>query len=200
MDAHDSNASARPGRPLRTLTLSVAALIAATAVAGCGGDPEGYNEADVAFASNMSQHHAQTVELVNLPLRHDVAHEDVGWTDEARTRRFHELKSFARMLRSWDQPVPETGLEHSDEGKHLVLDTRIPGILSPRRVRTLERATDGTFTQAWLEDMIRHEQGAVKMSEAEIADGQNAVAVEMAGKDKAAHAALVAELQRLADS
>lgn len=200
MRAHPSSPRARGRRPLGAAVLAVPGVVAAAALAGCGADPDGFNDADVTFASDMTQHHAQTVQLVNLPLRHDVASEDAAWTDDARARRFAELKSFAGLLRSWGEDVPDTGLEHSDEGKHLTFDAEIPGVLTDEEMHTLQQGADGAFTKVWLEALIRHEQGAVAMAEAEIADGQNAEAVEMARKDKAKHAALVAELQRLAGS
>lgn len=191
----------RLGRGIRTAVLATcSALAAATVVAGCGADPNGFNDADVKFAADMTQHHAQTVQLVNLPLRHRVPTADGMWTDSARTRLFTELEVLERLLRSWRQPVPETGLDHSDEGKHITFDARIPGVLTGRQMQALERAPDRAFTRMWLQQLIRHERAAVRMAADEVADGQNAKAVAIARKDKAAHAALVAKLEQLSRS
>ena len=192
---------ASPGRRLRSAAVATFLVLAAgTVVAGCGGDPNGFNDADVTFASDMTQHHAQTVQLVNLPLQHRVPSGDVAWTDSARARRFTELQAFANLLRSWGEKVPDTGLDHSDEGKHATFDAGIPGVLAGKRMHALERASDREFTRTWLRELIRHEQAAVRMAAAEVADGQNAKAVAMARKDKREHAALVSQLQRLAGS
>lgn len=188
------------GRRWRAAVIAFGALAAGTGLAGCGGDPNGFNEADVTFAADMTQHHAQTVQLVNLPLRHRVPSRDTAWTDPVRTQRFTELQAFARLLRAWGHKVPDTGLEHSDEGKHVSLDPRIPGVLNEQQMHALERGSDAAFARSWLREVIRHEEGAVRMAAAEVADGQNAQAVAMARRDRAAHAALVAELQRLARS
>lgn len=191
----------RPGRRLRSVAVATfAAMAAGTALAGCGGDHSGFNDADVRFASDMTQHHAQTVQLVNLPLRHRVPTQDVSWTDSARARRFRELQAYARLLRSWQEKVPDTGLEHSDEGKHVTFDARIPGVLTETQMRALERSTDQEFTRLWLRQLIRHERAAVRMAAAEVADGQNARAVALARKDERVHGALVTRLRRLAGS
>lgn len=190
----------RSERRLRAAVAALGTLTAGTVLAGCGGEPNAFNDADVTFASDMTQHHAQTVQLVNLPLQHRVRSGDAAWTDSARARRFTELQTLAGLLRSWGQKVPETGLDHSDEGKHVSFDARIPGVLTEQQMHALERATDTAFTRVWLRDLIRHEQGAVRIAAAEVAQGQNAKTIAMAGKDKAAHARLVAELQRLAGS
>lgn len=192
---------ASPGRWLRSAAVATFGVLAAgTVVTGCGGDPTGFNDADVRFASDMTQHHAQTVQLVNLPLRHRVPSQEVSWTDSARARRFTELQAFAKLLRSWGQKVPDTGLDHSDEGKHISFDARIPGVLAGKQMHALERARDREFTRTWLRELIQHEQGAVRIATAEVADGQNAKAVAMARKDRREHAALVSELQPLAGS
>jgi uncharacterized protein (DUF305 family) len=175
-------------------------LAAATVLAGCGADPNGFNDADVRFAADMTQHHAQTVRLVNLPLRHRVPTADGMWTDAARTRLFSELQVLERLLRSWGEKVPETGLDHSDEGKHITFDAAIPGVLTGQEMQALEQAPDRAFTRVWLQQLIRHERAAVRMAADEVADGQNAKAVALARRDKAAHAALVAKLEQLARS
>ena len=191
----------RPGRRLRSAAVAAfGALAAGTALAGCGGDPSGFNDADVTFASDMTQHHAQTVQLVNLPLRHRVPSQDASWTDSARARRFTELQAYAKLLRSWKEKVPDTGLDHSDEGKHVTFDAGIPGVLTETQMHALERSTDQEFTRLWLRQLIRHEQAAVRMAAAEVADGQNAKAVALARKDEGMHAALVTQLRRLAGS
>ena len=174
--------------------------LAASGLAGCSeddsaSDATGVNDADVAYVSSVVAHHAQSVQLLNLSLRQL----DAGgfWVDTARMRRLRELHAGERMLRSWHEKVPETGLDHADEGKHLVFDTGIPGVLAATKVRAIEREKGAGFVRAWLGALLKHELGAVQLAETEIADGQNGKTVAIAEKDRAAHAAQVDRLRRM---
>jgi uncharacterized protein (DUF305 family) len=67
-------------------------------------------------------------------------------------------------------------------------------------MRALENASDAAFVRAWLQGLIAHEQGAVRMAATEVAQGQNSKAVALARQDEDAHTALLARLRRLAES
>ena len=188
----------------RCAAAGAAAALAASALAGCsdsGGDPKGVNDADVTYASSVVVHHAQSVQLLNLrPDQGDAGAAMGMWVDTARTHRLRELRASERLLRSWDRKVPETGLQHSDEGKHIEFDSDVLGVLTHAQVRAIERETGSAFTHAWLNGLIDHELGAVRLAEAEMADGQNAETVAIAEKDRAAHAAQVDRLRRMLES
>lgn len=189
----------------RALTTALAALaalaLAASSLTGCAGDPNGFNDADAAYASHAVAHHAQTVQLLNLSLRHLGENQATGpWVDTARTSRLQELDDLERLLRGWDRRVPETGLQHSDEGKHVEFDSRIPGVLTAAQVHAMEQAKGAAFTRMWLRGLLTHERGAVRLAETEIADGQNAETVALAEKDKVRHEAQVHQLERLLSS
>ena len=189
----------------RCAVAGAVAALAASGLAGCSddstGDPDVVNDADVTYASSVVVHHAQSVQLLNLRPDQGDAGAAVGmWVDTARTHRLRELRASERLLRSWDRKVPETGLQHSDEGKHVEFDSDVPGVLTHAQVRAIEEETGSAFTHAWLNGLIDHELGAVRLAEAEIADGQNAETVAMAEKDRAAHAAQAERLRRMLDS
>jgi uncharacterized protein (DUF305 family) len=165
---------------------------------GCGGDPNGHNEADVEFASDVAAHHAQTVHLVNLTLgRPSVGGGVSRLADQARMRRLTEIDDVSRWLTSWNQKVPETGLEHRDEGKHVAFDASIPGVLTSAQTKALASHAGPGFRAAWLDRLIAHERGAIEIASAEVEQGQNARAVAFAKKDRAAHRAQLADLKRL---
>lgn len=178
-----------------------AVALTASALAGCsqdpGEDPTGVNDADVTYVSSVVAHHAQSIQLLNLRPQQPADLQVGLWVDSARMRRLHELHVTERMLRGWDRPVPETGLDHSDEGKHIEFDTDIAGVLPHARVRTIEAAKGDAFNRSWLSALLEHELGAVRLAEAEIAAGQNAETVALAEKDRAAHAAQAERLRRM---
>jgi uncharacterized protein (DUF305 family) len=154
------------------------------AMTGCSGDSgEGFNEADVSFATDMTQHHAQALQMANLTVgRSDLDVEVQKLADEIRTAQLPEIATMGRWLKKWDQPVPTTGLEHSDEGHHVELDTDMPGMMSNEQMSSLERATGPEFRRMWLRMMIEHHQGALTMAENEVREGEHPAAVQMAGE------------------
>ena len=170
--------------------------------AGCGSDeqadPAGFNQPDAAFATQMAQHHAQTMQLVNLPETRALPASAWAWTEGVRTRRLKELHTLTRLLRSWDQPVPETGMQHADEGKHVQFDTAIAGIAPERDIHALSRLRGVQLRDKWLQLLIEHERGAVELADNEVARGQNAEALEFARADRDRHATLITQLQELA--
>ena len=188
------------GRPITAATLLLTALVA-TAAAGCGSqdqpDPGGTNSADVSFASDMAQHHAQTVQLVNLAVTRTLPTSQWAWTEAARTRHIAELRTLTRELRAWGEPVPETGMQHADEGKHVAFDTSIPGVVGETEVHALDDLRGGLLARRWLQLMIRHEQGAVELARTEVDSGQNAAAVAYARDDLGRHRKLINRLERL---
>jgi uncharacterized protein (DUF305 family) len=194
-----------PGRSLRTgrrtprgLVAAAAAALAVGAVSGCGSDPQAVNDADATFAAHQVTHHAQTVHLLNLSLgRKAVRSEAALLADETRADHLNEIGTLSRWLRRHDLPVPDTGLTHAEEGRHVEFDTSVPGVLGPQDVAALEGSSNKTFERVWLAALIVHEQGAVRVAENEIQNGQNATTVAFAKRDKAAHAQRLARLRRL---
>jgi uncharacterized protein (DUF305 family) len=181
----------------RVVVLCATAAVV-VALASCGADAAGHNQADTDYAGDLVAQHAQTVHLLNLSVGRPAVSAEAGlMADAARTRHLNELATGSRMLRRWSEEVPETGLEHSDEGRHVQFDTSIPGVLSGQRIEALENKDGPTFERQWLRDLIVHEKGAIKLAATEAEDGQNANAVEFAKRDKAAHESSLRRLRGL---
>ncbi|NUR06044.1 MAG: DUF305 domain-containing protein [Nocardioidaceae bacterium] len=178
----------------RAATALAAAVGLTIGLSGCGSDP---NETDTSWAKDVTEHHAQTVQLINLPLARPVPQAAVAWTDRARERRVTELAQVERMLDGWQEKVPETGLDHADEGKHVTFDPSIPGVLDAADVERVTALRGRAFVDAWLRRLIAHEQGAVTLAQREIDDGANAEAVAFAKQDMEVHQRQVAQLQSL---
>jgi uncharacterized protein (DUF305 family) len=189
-----------PGVQARAAGLLLTALFALAAT-GCGNeeaaDPDAPNATDVAFAADMTQHHAQTMQLVNLAVTRTLPVHQWAWTEGVRTRRVAELRRLTDQLRAWGQPVPETGMQHADEGKHLAFDTGIPGVAGPAEMHALDELRGAALARAWLTLMIEHERGAVELAQHEVDSGQQASAVEYARDDRERHRRLVRQLERL---
>ena len=176
-------------RYTRALAAVAAALM--LTVAGCSSSSEpsssgkGYNDADVDFASDMIQHHAQALEMVDLTLGRDLDPQVVELTDQIRAAQTPEIETMADWLVSWDKPVPETSRDHAnahaeDHGASAEMDADMPGMMSADEMEALEKASGAEFQTMWLEMMIDHHEGAVEMAEAEVKDGENSKATRLA--------------------
>jgi uncharacterized protein (DUF305 family) len=188
------------GRLARWRWAQVSVSAAALILSGCSTAERrapGISNADVAFAAGMTQHHAQTMQLVNLAQVRSLPVRQWAWTDSVRRRQLSEITRLTRMLRHWDRSVPETGLQHADEGKHLRFDTTVPGVLVDDQIEALHRLRGRELAQQWLGLLITHEEGAVRIADTEVSEGADADAVGFARDDRARHAAVLVHLRAL---
>ena len=189
----------------RALAATAAALT--LTLAGCSSSESsaggsGHNDTDIAFASDMIQHHAQALEMVDLTLGRELDPEVVTLTEEIRAAQAPEIEKMADWLEDWDQPVPETSRDHAnahaeDHGESAELDTDMPGMMSAGEMDALENASAAEFQTMWLEMMIEHHEGAVEMAETEVAEGENAKAVSLAEEIIDAQEAEISTMQDL---
>jgi uncharacterized protein (DUF305 family) len=185
----------RPARFLGTLALGLALTLTA-----CGEDEPtndtstqvsetDHNEADVAFATDMIQHHAQALAMVDLTAGRPLDPEVRQLAEEIREAQGPEIETMSDWLQEWDEEVPATIRDHSNAGHDMEgmgdsmngSDSDMPGMMSGDDFDELENAPDADFQTKWLEMMIEHHEGAVEMAQDEQADGQYRPAVDLAG-------------------
>ena len=178
---------------------ATAAFAAALAlVAGCGSDPDEYNDADVAYATDVTAHHAQTLQVLDLSLGREQLDPELGMlAEETRKRLFAEVEVTQNWLKDNDQPVPKTALQHTHDDEQ-TYDTSIPGMLSAEQLHDLETAGDRAFHSVWLDALITQEEGAVELAQAAVDDAQNSDLAKAAEADLAHHQDQLATLEDLA--
>ena len=188
----------------RTLGGGLLAVVLALGAAGCGGE-EGHaghdgaaevsatdhSEADVAFASDMLQHHAQALSMVDLTLDRPLDPEVQDLAEQVRAAQAPEIETFTDWLTEWGEEVPETMRDHANAGhghgggdlaeSMEGMDTDMPGMMSAEEMTALQDAPDAEFQDLWLEMMIEHHEGAVAMAEEHQEAGRYQPAVELAG-------------------
>jgi uncharacterized protein (DUF305 family) len=187
-----------PAGTARRAAALAAAIAGLAVVAGCGSDPHAYNDADITYATDVTSHHAQTLQVLDLSLGRQTLDPDLGaLADETRQRLFAEVDVTQKWLRDNDQPVPKTALQHthSDEKTY---DTTIPGVLTEDRLHRLENTSDRTFQAAWLDALITQEEGAVELARAAVDEARNAAIAKAAEADLEHHQEQLARLQELA--
>lgn len=185
----------RTTRALSALTLTAALALTAAA---CGNDDAStgtasevstteHNDADVEFASNMLQHHAQALAMVDLTIDRPLDPEVLQLAEQIRDAQAPEIETFTDWLSDWDEEVPETVRDHSNAGHDMddmgdsMNDENMPGMMTSDDMGALEDASDAEFQTMWLEMMIEHHEGAVEMAKAEQGDGQFKPAIDVAG-------------------
>lgn len=153
-----------PGQASRTLEGREASRIA----------DNRYSADDVKFMQDMILHHAQAVEMAALV------------ADRTNTRAVRDVSSRIdasqadeiKFMRDWlrergeTEPTPThgpamTGMDHSDHGGQAVTDhsahAGMPGMATAAQMAALAAASGPAFDRQFLERMIAHHEGAVKM-------------------------------------
>ncbi|MDP9823264.1 DUF305 domain-containing protein [Nocardioides massiliensis] len=165
-------------------------------------EDEDFNQADVDFATEMIQHHAQALSMVDLIEGKDVSPELATLAEQIRMAQGPEIETLAGWLRDWSQPIPETTRDHAnahgDGG--MEMDSDMPGMMSAEDMDSLESAEGAEFERMWLEMMIEHHEGAVEMAETEKEDGKFPDAVELADTIITGQAAEIDEMKSMLGS
>lgn len=194
-------------------------LLAATtllALGACGDDgddgpehavrtaPNGaeFNDADSEFATDMIQHHAQALAMVDLTLGRRLDPEVRRLAEDIRMAQAPEIAQLTGWLTDWDRPVPETVRDHANAhgDGHGAIDEDMPGMMSAEDMSALEAARGEEFRRLWLEMMVEHHQGAVEMARTEQDEGHFGPAVDLAEEIESAQEREIATMEELLGS
>lgn len=204
-----------PAGPLAARALgALAATLALTLTAtGCSNDAADsppkvstteHNAADVAFASDMIQHHAQALAMVDLAAQRPLRPEVQELTEAIRDAQGPEIETMSDWLTDWDEDVPETIRDHANAGHDMGdmegTDGDMPGMMTADDLSELEAASDADFEAMWLEMMVEHHEGAVEMAEVEQSEGQFAGARDLADDIVDSQTAEIATMEDLLGS
>src|SRR5580698_6483526 len=139
-----------PGKPDK--------ILAPGTVAGTG--QQGPTDADVKFMQGMIMHHNQAVEMVALMPGRTKNPKLVALGQRISISQTDEMKFMKRWLTYRDKPLMEmgdmTGMSHMDM-------PLMPGMLTPKQMAALRKATGPKFYQLFLTGMIQHHGGALTM-------------------------------------
>jgi len=142
----------------------LAVLLGATAPAGLAGQgmPAAPAEPDVAFMSGMIGHHAQAVLIAGWAQSHGASPTLQTYCRKVVVSQRDEINLMTRWLEDHHQPRPDSTLMYgrSMPGMGAML---MPGMLTAAELARLDSARGPDWDRLFLEDMIRHHQGAVTM-------------------------------------
>ncbi|MGG5753496.1 DUF305 domain-containing protein [Zafaria sp. Z1313] len=173
------------------LIRALPAVLFALLIAGCSAGPSadaGHNDADVAFAQMMIPHHEQAIEMSETVLGKDGLDPRIReLAVDIKAAQGPEIGQLKAMLGRWGEP--EEG--HAGHGGHM------DGMMTPGQLAELGSADAAAAGPLFLEQMIAHHEGAVEMARAQLDDGRDPEALELAGKvieDQESEIALMEEL------
>ena len=138
------------------------------------GEPAAYNADDVSFATHMVPHHQQAIELSALVPDRSTNPEVLELAKIIQAAQEPEIATMKAFLVQWNEN-PDTATGH--EGHDM---SGMQGMVDPATMARLESLKGPEFDKLWLDSMIGHHQGAIEMAKAELANGENVDAKNLA--------------------
>ncbi|MGP4047260.1 DUF305 domain-containing protein [Streptomyces sp. 2A115] len=205
-------------RFIRRTALAAATATAALVLSACGGgghdmgsmgsDSESdspsatapaktgdYNDADVAFATEMILHHRQAVDMAEMADSRASSKEVKDLATKIKGAQDPEIKTMSGWLKSWGEDVPAdmSGMEGHDMGDM----SSMPGMMSTEDMDKMEKASGAEFDKMFLEMMVEHHEGAVKMAKTEKANGEHGPATKLADDVITAQTAEIEQMNKM---
>lgn len=183
---------------MRKTLLAAAVAALTTAILGAcstgdpGDPPDGVNEADVSFATEMIPHHRQATEMAALAPDRSDDPAVLDLAERIEAAQAPEIDLMTGWLDDW--AGDDRGSEMSGS-----MDS-MPGMMSADQLTTLEASTGEAFDQMFLTMMVEHHEGAIEMARAEQTDGDFDDAVALAETIQREQAAEIDQMRAILGS
>ena len=125
-----------------------------------------YTAADVRFMQGMIGHHAQALVMTALIAERTTRADIRALGKRIEVSQKDEIKMMQQWLRDRHQTVPNPDAQHAhhmDMPGMTMSDTLMPGMLTADQLADLAKTRGTDFDKLFLEDMIRHHEGALSM-------------------------------------
>lgn len=149
-------------RSLPTLTFLAGCLGSAPLRGQGSAVPSGPSAADVAFMSGMIGHHAQAVLMAGWAESHGASPTLQTYCRKVVVSQRDEIGLMKRWLEDHHEPLPDSTLMYG-RGMAGMGPMLMPGMLTAAELAHLDSARGADWDHLFLEDMIRHHQGAITM-------------------------------------
>jgi uncharacterized protein (DUF305 family) len=172
--------------------------------------PAGFNDEDVAFATNMIPHHQQAVEMAALVPDRSTNPAVIKLATDISAAQGPEIETMKVFLVQWKEgsdtnpespetPVsPENPDSPDSHGGHGGMDAmEMQGMIDAAAIARLASLKGAEFDQLWLQSMISHHEGAIEMANAEIAGGANVDAKKLAQQIVAAQQGEISQMKQM---
>ena len=113
-----------------------------------------FTKADVAFMQGMIAHHAQAIVMSRMAESHGANPQVLKLSNKIDQSQVPEIRIMQGWLQRNHQFVPDTSSWHN---------MMMSGMLTPEQLKELDAARGVDFDRAYLEMMIQHHAGALRM-------------------------------------
>jgi uncharacterized protein (DUF305 family) len=148
-----------------------------TASATAGQQPAAFNDADVSFVTDMIPHHQQAVAMSALVPDRSTDPAVLKLAADISAEQGPEIETMKAFLVQWKGG---SGTAPESDGHSGMEGMQMPGMVDDGTMSRLESLKGAEFDQLWLQSMIGHHEGAIGMSNTELAGGANADAKKLA--------------------
>jgi uncharacterized protein (DUF305 family) len=162
-----------------TLATALIALLLGAGLVACGGDESGSSggQAERAFLEAMVPHHESAVEMARVA-KQRAQHPEVR--ELARAIVSAQEREIAEMGRIHRRVFEEPLLPNMDSHAQLGLSAEEAGMMHSEDAAKMLR-TEKPFDRAFIDAMIPHHQGAIRMARAVLDQGDDAEVLGLAG-------------------
>lgn len=128
-----------------------------------GGNRPPFGKADIAFMQGMIHHHAQAVLMAGWAPSHGASPSMRELCERIVVSQRDEIAFMQRWLRERNLEVPDADGAHDMMIMPGMESMRMPGMLNAQQLAQLDSARGETYDRLFLQYMIMHHQGALKM-------------------------------------
>jgi uncharacterized protein (DUF305 family) len=129
------------------------------------GEPAGHNHHDISFGDSMIAYDQQGTDMSGLVPDRSVNPKVVAFAARSAAALRTDLATLRALIVQWDQG--QGSMPGGGQGM------AIKGMVDPATFAKLESLRGKGFDSLWLQSMISLDQGAIEISRAELAGGQN---------------------------
>ena len=123
-----------------------------------------YSQADIEFMQGMIPHHAQAVLIAGWAASHGARPEVRILCERQVVAQRDEIEFMRNWLRDRGEDVPAANATHHRMKMNGVEhDMLMPGMLTAEELAALDKARGPEWDRLFLQAMIKHHQGAIKM-------------------------------------
>ncbi|WP_191842667.1 DUF305 domain-containing protein [Catellatospora chokoriensis] len=199
---------------VRTMAVTAAVLLGASALSGCGATTQTtpsthvpvavqpsptqqFNDTDVQFAQQMIVHHQQALMMAQMAADKAADADVKQLAVEIGQEQSPEIEQMSTWLAQWGKPVPSMGPGMTMPSMPPMGPGAMPSMGPMPDMGQMQNMTGEQFDQMFLQMMIAHHEGAVAMAKAEIASGANPAAKQLAEKIQSSQSAQIEQMRQM---
>jgi uncharacterized protein (DUF305 family) len=157
---------------------------------GAGAGQSSYNDQDIAFAQGMIPHHQHAVDMAAMADEKATSAQVKELASRIGGAQDAEIEKLTGMLRQWGAEPGTSGMDHGMSADEM-------GMMTADEMHQLEQATGADFDRMWVQQMVKHHQGALTMARTQLDQGENVDAKTLAQQILDVQEAEITEMQAL---